>query len=250
MTHRTGSRSWSAGRRGSARRCARALPRTHGCDRGRWPDLAPGAGRGRRLRRRLDEDAVAALFDGVVAAHGRRRRGGQQRRTSHARGRRRPRRRRVPPGRRRLPDRRRSSCIKHAGQRARRRRLDRLAHLAQRPAARRRAGGVLLGEGGAGDAHRGRRARAGARGIRVNAVSPGPGRHPADRAGDGHRRASRTTTSRTPRSAGPGRRRRSPRRCVFCSGAAWLTGEVLDLNGGAHLMRYPDLLGHVTRAFG
>jgi 3-oxoacyl-[acyl-carrier protein] reductase len=37
---------------------------------------------------------------------------------------------------------------------------------------------------------------------------------------------------------------------VFMSRAAWLTGEVLDLNGGAHTMRYPDLLGHVTRAFG
>ena len=29
--------------------------------------------------------------------------------------------------------------------------------------------------------------------------------------------------------------------------ASWLTGEVLDLNGGAHLKRYPDVLGHVER---
>jgi 3-oxoacyl-[acyl-carrier protein] reductase len=29
--------------------------------------------------------------------------------------------------------------------------------------------------------------------------------------------------------------------------SSWLTGEVLDINGGAHLKRYPDLLGHVTR---
>jgi 3-oxoacyl-[acyl-carrier protein] reductase len=28
-------------------------------------------------------------------------------------------------------------------------------------------------------------------------------------------------------------------------GASWLTGEVLDLNGGAHLMRYPDVFGHI-----
>lgn len=29
--------------------------------------------------------------------------------------------------------------------------------------------------------------------------------------------------------------------------AAWMTGEVLDLNGGAHLKRYPDVLAHVER---
>ena len=30
----------------------------------------------------------------------------------------------------------------------------------------------------------------------------------------------------------------------------WVTGEVLDINGGAHLMRYPDIHAHVMRAFG
>lgn len=29
--------------------------------------------------------------------------------------------------------------------------------------------------------------------------------------------------------------------------ASWMTGEVLDLNGGAHLKRYPDVLAHVER---
>nr|MDT0522764.1 SDR family oxidoreductase [Streptomyces sp. DSM 41633] len=31
--------------------------------------------------------------------------------------------------------------------------------------------------------------------------------------------------------------------------ASWLTGEVLDLdlNGGAHLKRYPAILGHVMK---
>ena len=34
----------------------------------------------------------------------------------------------------------------------------------------------------------------------------------------------------------------------LCSPASsWLTGEVLDLNGGAHLKRYPDMLGHVMK---
>jgi 3-oxoacyl-[acyl-carrier protein] reductase len=34
---------------------------------------------------------------------------------------------------------------------------------------------------------------------------------------------------------------------MFLSKASWLTGEVLDLNGGAHMKRYPDILGHVMR---
>jgi NAD(P)-dependent dehydrogenase (short-subunit alcohol dehydrogenase family) len=29
--------------------------------------------------------------------------------------------------------------------------------------------------------------------------------------------------------------------------ASWLTGEVLNLNGGAHLKRYPDVLSHVMK---
>lgn len=29
--------------------------------------------------------------------------------------------------------------------------------------------------------------------------------------------------------------------------ASWITGEVLDLNGGAHLRRYPDVHGHLTK---
>jgi 3-oxoacyl-[acyl-carrier protein] reductase len=34
---------------------------------------------------------------------------------------------------------------------------------------------------------------------------------------------------------------------VFLSNAPWLTGEVLDLNGGAHMRRYPDILSHVMK---
>ncbi|MGE2715107.1 SDR family NAD(P)-dependent oxidoreductase [Mycolicibacterium litorale] len=34
----------------------------------------------------------------------------------------------------------------------------------------------------------------------------------------------------------------------LCSPASsWMTGEVLDLNGGAHLKRYPDILSHVMK---
>jgi 3-oxoacyl-[acyl-carrier protein] reductase len=34
---------------------------------------------------------------------------------------------------------------------------------------------------------------------------------------------------------------------VFLCTAPWLTGEVLDLNGGAHMRRYPDILSHVNK---
>jgi 3-oxoacyl-[acyl-carrier protein] reductase len=34
---------------------------------------------------------------------------------------------------------------------------------------------------------------------------------------------------------------------VFLCKAPWLTGEVLDLNGGAHMKRYPDILSHVMK---
>jgi 3-oxoacyl-[acyl-carrier protein] reductase len=29
--------------------------------------------------------------------------------------------------------------------------------------------------------------------------------------------------------------------------ASWMTGEVLDLNGGAHMKRYPDIMGHIMK---
>lgn len=34
---------------------------------------------------------------------------------------------------------------------------------------------------------------------------------------------------------------------LFMTKAPWLTGEVLDLNGGAHMKRYPDLMSHVMK---
>jgi NAD(P)-dependent dehydrogenase (short-subunit alcohol dehydrogenase family) len=88
----------------------------------------------------------------------------------------------------------------------------------------------------------------GHRGIRVNAVSPGlvvtPLTAPAmDIAGIEEDYVANTPLGR------PGTPEEVAEAVVFVSRAAWLTGEVLDLNGGAHLMRYPDLLGHVTRAF-
>jgi 3-oxoacyl-[acyl-carrier protein] reductase len=37
---------------------------------------------------------------------------------------------------------------------------------------------------------------------------------------------------------------------VVRTGASWITGEVLDLNGGAHLMRYPNVIKHVINLAG
>jgi NAD(P)-dependent dehydrogenase (short-subunit alcohol dehydrogenase family) len=34
---------------------------------------------------------------------------------------------------------------------------------------------------------------------------------------------------------------------VFACKAPWLTGEVLDINGGAHMKRYPDIYSHVMK---
>jgi NAD(P)-dependent dehydrogenase (short-subunit alcohol dehydrogenase family) len=86
------------------------------------------------------------------------------------------------------------------------------------------------------------------RGIRVNAVSPGlvvtPLTAPAiEIAGIEDDYLANTPLGRS------GTPEEVAEAVVFCSRSAWLTGEVLDLNGGAHLMRYPDLLGHVSRAF-
>lgn len=36
---------------------------------------------------------------------------------------------------------------------------------------------------------------------------------------------------------------------AYLANAEWVTGEVLDINGGAHLKRYPDLYRHVLAAY-
>jgi 3-oxoacyl-[acyl-carrier protein] reductase len=89
----------------------------------------------------------------------------------------------------------------------------------------------------------------GPRNIRVNAISPGlvitPLTAPAmDIPGVQDDYVANTPLGR------PGTPQEIAEAVVFVSRAAWLTGEVLDLNGGAHTMRYPDLIGHVQRAFG
>ncbi|WP_183098797.1 SDR family NAD(P)-dependent oxidoreductase [Nocardioides pelophilus] len=89
----------------------------------------------------------------------------------------------------------------------------------------------------------------GPRGIRVNAIAPGlvvtPLTAPAmDIPGVEDDYLANTPLGRA------GRPEEVAEGVVYLSRAEWMTGEVLDLNGGAHLMRYPDLHGHVTAAFG
>lgn len=87
------------------------------------------------------------------------------------------------------------------------------------------------------------------RGIRVNAISPGlvgtPLTAPAlDVPGVHEDYLANTPLGRS------GRPEEVAHAAVFISRNEWMTGEVMDLNGGAHLRRYPDLLGHVQREFG
>ncbi len=89
----------------------------------------------------------------------------------------------------------------------------------------------------------------GPRGIRVNAVAPGlvvtPLTAPAmDIAGIEDDYLDNTPLGRA------GTPEEVAHAVVYTTRATWLTGATIDLNGGAHLQRYPDLVGHVNRAFG
>lgn len=84
------------------------------------------------------------------------------------------------------------------------------------------------------------------RGIRVNAVAPGFVLTPLTEAaamipGTVEEYAENTALGRngTPEDIAEA--------VLFMTKANWLTGEVLDLNGGAHMKRYPDLMGRIER---
>jgi 3-oxoacyl-[acyl-carrier protein] reductase len=84
------------------------------------------------------------------------------------------------------------------------------------------------------------------RGIRVNAVAPGfvhtPLTEPATQIpGVLDEYLENTPLGRA------GTAEEIAEAVVFLSKAPWLTGEVLDLNGGAHMKRYPDILSHVMK---
>ncbi len=86
-------------------------------------------------------------------------------------------------------------------------------------------------------------------GIRVNAIAPGlivtPLTQPAmDIAGIEDDYLENTPLGRA------GTPDEIAEAAVYLTNAQWVTGEVLDINGGAHLKRYPDLNKHVLAAFG
>lgn len=84
------------------------------------------------------------------------------------------------------------------------------------------------------------------RGIRVNAVAPGfvhtPLTEPATQIPgvlDDYLENTPLGRAGTPEDVAEA--------VMFVCKASWLTGEVLDLNGGAHLKRYPDVYRHVMK---
>lgn len=90
----------------------------------------------------------------------------------------------------------------------------------------------------------------GARGVRVNAVAPGlvvtPLTAPAmDIPGVRDDYVDNTALGRS----GEPDEIAAAIRFLLSDDAAWITGETLDINGGAHLRRYPDLVGLIEKAF-
>ncbi len=85
-----------------------------------------------------------------------------------------------------------------------------------------------------------------ARGIRVNAVAPGFVLTPLTEGaamvpGTVEEYTENTVLGRT------GTPDDIAEAVLFMTKANWLTGEVLDLNGGAHMKRYPDVMGRLER---
>jgi len=90
-----------------------------------------------------------------------------------------------------------------------------------------------------------------ARGIRVNSVAPGlvvtPLTAPAmDIPGIEDDYLENTPLGRS----GEPSEIAAALRFLLGDESRWITGESLDINGGAHLKRYPDLQAHVMKAFG
>ena len=87
----------------------------------------------------------------------------------------------------------------------------------------------------------------GPQGIRVNAIAPGLVITPLTEGIQGVPGVQEDYVDNTPLGR-PGTPEEIADAAVFlCSEkAGWITGEILDINGGAHLMRYPDIPRHLA----
>lgn len=89
------------------------------------------------------------------------------------------------------------------------------------------------------------------RGIRVNAVAPGFVHTPLTAPAAAIPGVVEEYLENTPLGRAGTPQDVADAVAFLCSpGASWLTGEVIDLNGGAHLRRYPDVLSHVMKLAG
>ncbi|ANI42020.1 SDR family NAD(P)-dependent oxidoreductase [Mycolicibacterium vaccae] len=87
----------------------------------------------------------------------------------------------------------------------------------------------------------------GARGIRVNAIAPGLVRTPLTSGALEVPGVEREYVENVPLGR-PGTPTEIADAVLYLAGAQWVTGEVLDINGGAHMMRYPNVHAHFARA--
>lgn len=84
------------------------------------------------------------------------------------------------------------------------------------------------------------------RGVRVNAIAPGLVITPLTEAIQAIPGVTEDYVENTPLGrAGLPEEIASAARYLCSDQAAWITGEVLDINGGAHLKRYPNLRTHI-----
>lgn len=87
----------------------------------------------------------------------------------------------------------------------------------------------------------------GSRGVRVNAIAPGLVRTPLTSGALGVPGVESEYVENVPLGR-PGTPAEIADAVLYLARAQWVTGEVLDINGGAHMMRYPNVHAHFERS--